>query len=225
MVLIEAGHPFQHVLHFPAIGPGVHDAGAPERARYSAGKFQSRQFVFQCRRRKGGKQDAGFRTNRLTFHGNAAHPFPYSDHGSPNAIVADEQIAAVAHHEHWHLRFIAEFQYLPQFFRRSGHYKIIGRTADAHRSVTVHRFIRKDIPAADDRSKSFGEIACLYCLIFHVSPSSRLSPPSVWPAAPPALRYCRAFSAFCESGYVLMIRLKLRSAFSVLPSMRYECAR
>ena len=56
---VEKDHAFHHVLQLPAIGPGVHDAAAAQRARDAAGKLQPREAVFLRKGGQPGQRHAG----------------------------------------------------------------------------------------------------------------------------------------------------------------------
>lgn len=162
-------HGLQHIGHAGAVSSGVHVAGAADRSGDARDGLHAGKAGLGCRRGDIGKQGTGCRRDMRAVDRNVGEAFAQRHDDAADALVADEQVGAVAHDGEGQIAAIAGIERGDEALLGIGRDKDVGRAADLKRGVLAHGLAHQHVVLAGNASKRAQQVLVKKVVLVHTN--------------------------------------------------------
>lgn len=160
-------HGFQYVGHAGAVGAGVHIAGTADRSGNARDGLHAGEARFGCCRGDIGKQGAGCRCDVRAVDRNVGQAFAQRHDNAADALIAHEQVGAVAHDGERQIAAIAGVKRGDESLLGIGRDKDIGRATDLKRGVLAHGLAHQHVVLAGNASECAQQVLVKKVVLVH----------------------------------------------------------
>lgn len=162
-------HVLQHIGHAGAVCSGVHVAGTADRSGDARDGFHAGKAGLGCRGCDIGKQGAGCRRDMRAVDRNVGEALAQRHDNAADALVADEQVGAVAHDGERQVAAIAGVERGDEALLGIGRDKDVGRAADLKRGVLAHGLAHQYVVLAGDTGERAEQVLVKKIVFVHTN--------------------------------------------------------